>query len=318
MLMLTDLMEAGGGSRSRFYGQPVNKSTTGLYLVGKPQNLVVLPSGTIINIALSTSYAARSTDRGKTWSSVPIYAAGNYYSNAAVNGSGTIVSVCNNTNSAMYSTNDGVSWTGVSLTGTYNWYDCCYDAVNGKFIAIGGAPGASCAISATGQSWLAGGAMPSSNYWYNVGCVNGNTVSTVNQTATSTYAYSSNGGVSWVAKTFPVSINSTLIKVINGVMYVLGCNGSVNYCLRSIDGINWTTTILPVAGAPYGMDYGDGMFMFVGNSAGAPIYQTTDFLTWSSVASGMGSDYPMGIVFTAGRWIIGNSSTAANIYSIGN
>jgi hypothetical protein len=144
------------------------------------------------------------------------------------------------TTSAVSSTN-GTTWISRTIptlgAGTYS------DIVYGNNIYVAIATGSLVtAISTNGNSWSAGGNMPSSAAWGSVAYGNGRFVAIETGTASTKAAISYDKGVTWVDTVLPASTTWRKIAYGQGV-FVCISDGTI--AATSPDGIVWTQRTLP-------------------------------------------------------------------------
>lgn len=151
--------------------------------------------------------------------------------------------------SAYYSVDNGNSWTKVSLPTTGTWASAAGKA--NTFVAItGGATTNNKTVRSTdgGRTWIAGGDLPSIMEWQSVATSNGTNFIAVGRAssnaATTTVAYSDDGGATWYASTMPEAGQWNDIES-NGAAYIAVRSNS-NKAARTIDGgRSWSVVSLP-------------------------------------------------------------------------
>ncbi len=126
------------------------------------------------------------------------------------------------------------TWTGVSFAGT-------------TFVAVRSGSTAT-ARSLDGQTWTAGGLMPSAANWSSTAAgLIGTTnywVAVASGPSTAA-AYSVDAGVTWVAATLPTNANWSAVTYNNGSFVAVATGGTA--AAFSIDGITWTAATLPAS-----------------------------------------------------------------------
>ena len=126
------------------------------------------------------------------------------------------------------------TWTGISFAGT-------------TFVAVRSGSAAT-ARSLDGQTWTAGGLMPSAANWSSTAAgLIGTTnywVAVASGPSTAA-AYSIDGGVNWITATLPTSANWSAVTYNNGSFVAVSTGGTA--AAFSIDGINWTAATLPAS-----------------------------------------------------------------------
>lgn len=306
---------------SRLTGLLVVKTTNGV--VGLySRGLAVTAAGTICAIGFSTT-GARSTDRGKTWTAVSVPASGGTSGwDGLTYGGGRLVAVNNNYTAACYSANDGQSYSTVTIPGgTYNWYDTCYDAVAGRFVAVGGAPGNRAAYSGDGgASWTAS-TMPVTLNWYASASWGGRTLAAgySSGSPTTAYATSEDGGATWTARTLPMALAVNRARIVRGRFCLVGSGtDGKGYLLTSDNGLSdWRVYPLPFVAGDF--DYGEGLWLFMSGAANVPLALTTDLKRFELLNGGGASDSAQNVVFAAGRFVMlpPYNGTTTNVFSLG-
>lgn len=166
---------------------------------------------------------------------------------------------------------NGISWTVRSVVGSLAWRGMAYG--NGRFILT--TNGQNTRISTDGLSWSNGGLMPAVYNWKHIAYGNGNFVSTADTSVGN--AATSTDGISWTARTLPITATWRGIAYGNGTFCILSSSsivitstdGGVTWSNRSIPSFNWT-----------GITYGNGMFVtYQSNSTVAA--SSTDGITWT-------------------------------------
>lgn len=306
---------------SRLTGLPVIKSTNGV--VGLySRGLAVTAAGTICGIGFSTT-GGRSTDRGKTWTAVSVPASGGSSGwNGLTYGGGRLVAVNNNYTAACYSANDGQSYSLSTLPGgIYNWYDACYDAVTGRFIAIGGAPGNRAAYSGDGGASWSAATMPATLNWYTCAAWGGRTLAAGYSSGSpiTTYATSEDGGVTWTARTLPMALAVNRARIVRGRFCLVGVGtDGKGYLLISDNGLSdWRVYALPFVAADF--DCGEGLWMFMSGGGNVPLALTTDLKRFEVLSGGGASDSATSLAFAAGRFVLlpPYNGTTTNVFSLG-
>jgi hypothetical protein len=193
----------------------------------------------LVAVSSSTTVNAYSTNGGVTWASGGALPGG--ISGTAVSvayGDGRWVALGSGGTSA-YSTNGGVSWVAGGAVGSGTYTSIAYG--QGVFVAITtGATTTRISVDG-GQTWSAGGSLPTSSTWTNV-VYGANKFVAVSSDGAVDPAYSVDGGVTWSSADetgYPGSGTITDIRYGQGV-FVVTTSGS-NNAFSSEDGINWTT-----------------------------------------------------------------------------
>lgn len=200
---------------------------------------------------------------------------------------------------------DGASWTTGTLaytpTGTPG---IVWEPVAGLFCAVGGITGSSnAATSPDGTTWTLR-ALPSAVSWNsNLFYGNGRLVAFV--TSTTTAAYSTNGGQSWVAATLPSGAPWSAGDYGGGAHVIIA--GGTTSGTRSTDGgATWAAITLP---ASFTSIFGVNGFLVGFN--GATGYVSSDGgLNWTQVTLPATPLSVGGIVFANGVYVLTSASTS--------
>lgn len=202
-----------------------------------------------------------------------------------------------------------------TLTGSGNW---SVKGFNGKFVAV--RQGATATqVSTTGQTWSAGGALPSSATWSAItaGTVSGTDRFVVIATSGSNAAaYSNDSGATWTASTLPSSANWIDVSFGNG--YFVAIASGSNVSAYSTDGITWTaggtlpssTSWTKVTNGLVGTSV---YFVAIASGGTTNAYSVDNGLNWISGGALPASATWSGIAFGNNRFFVvaTGSSTAA-------
>lgn len=167
-------------------------------------------------------------------------------------------------------------WTATCLEDAYTWY-LGWDAVNTQMIALRYG-GTNCLGTTGDMTWYLLGDLPSSANWYGVVAGNSKVVAIVD--ASTTYAYSSNGGTTWTGSTLPVSANS--INFLSGYFVVPATGTDLGY---SSDGVSWSTSALGSSKTWVSCLMPSDNYYYVFASDGTILKTSTLSSSWTSVAS---------------------------------
>jgi len=161
--------------------------------------------------------------------------------------------------------------------------------LNGRFVAVGGA-GTASAYSIDGQTWLAGGTLPTSTTW--VGIAAG-TIGSVDYflaigNSGTTSAYSTNGGGTWTSTTLPSSGTWQSITFSNGVFVAHVSGGTAT--AYSLDGQTWvaggalpsSTTWSKIAAGLIGSST---YFVVVATGGTAAAYSADNGISWTATGA---------------------------------
>lgn len=260
--------------------------------------------------AVKESYENSAIGSAETWYLKSI--AANPYSGIAY-GNGKFVAVSNGSTSIMHSS-DGVTWTSVTV-GSFGLSDVVY--ANGKFVAVGGELSGSTLItniqvSTDGVTWT----RYTPSFQIQLKAItygNGLFVAVANSGAVNRLATSPDG-INWTQRTPAANNDWQSVAYGNGKFVAISSNGT-NRTMYSTDGINWTgiavtpnsNSIIFADGkfttgknystdgitwtnstlefSPFGIAYGNGLFIAVGQSGTNRIAISTDGITWQLVVA---------------------------------
>lgn len=95
-------------------------------------------------------------------------------------------------------------------------------------------------------------------------------------------ACSSTDGITWTTRTIPVG-NWDTITYGGGLFVAIDRSGGagVTTVVTSPDGINWTSRSLPNAVVCYSITYGNGIFLLLPYNAATTVYTSPDGITWT-------------------------------------
>ena len=170
---------------------------------------------------------------------------------------------------------DGNTWNTVSIptlgAGTYS--NVVYG--NGYFVGIATGSNATVVSSTSGNSWIAGGNMPSTTTWTSMAYGNGRFVAIAS--GSTAVAYSINNGTSWLSSPAGLPASLTWTKITYGQGLFLAVASGTSSCATSPDGVTWTLRTMPSSsnwkGAAFGNPTvaGNGInpiFVAVSNTSG--------------------------------------------------
>jgi hypothetical protein len=242
------------------------------------QSIAALPFSNIIFadnkfVAISNgSFSLLHSADGITWTTVTI---GSFGLSGITYGAGKFVAVgaefsgMNLITNVQVSTN-GTTWTRYTpFTNGPSPKAITYG--NGLFVAVANGGGNRVITSPDGISWTLRNASDN-NDWQSVAYGNGKFVAVAN-TGTNRVMYSTDG-ISWTG--LPINLGSNKIIFADG-KFTTGSN-------YSTDGITWTNTnISPII--PFGIAYGNGLFVAVGQAGTNRIAISTDATSWQLVTA---------------------------------
>ncbi len=138
-----------------------------------------------------------------------------------------------------------------------------------RFVAIA-TSGNGTAYSTNGNTWTAGGNLPSSTTWTSVAYGNGRFVAIAS--GGRSVAYSINGGLNWTAVTPGLPSSQTWTKVSYGQGLFFAVASGTSVCATSPDGINWTARAMPSSSnwinVVHGNPDNNPLWVAVSNSSG--------------------------------------------------
>jgi len=162
-------------------------------------------------------------------------------------------------------------------------------ALNGVFIATGSSS-ANTARSTDGQSWSAGGALPSSGNWVATaaGTIGANDVFVAIASGGTAAAFSTNGGTTWTAATMPSSGSWSSVSFYGGYFVAIVSGGTAT--AYSIDGATWiaggalpsSTTWTDVSAGLIGSS---AYFVAIASGGTAAAYSADNGLTWTATGA---------------------------------
>jgi len=210
---------------------------------------------------------------------------------------------------------DGNTWNTVTIAtlgaGTYS--SLAYG--NGYFVGIATGSNATVVSSTSGNSWAAGGNMPSTTTWTSIAYGNGRFVAIAS--GSKAVAYSINNGTSWLSSPAGLPSSLTWTKITYGQGLFLAIASGTSSCATSPDGVTWTLRTMPSSSAWKGAAFGNPtivgngvspIFVAVSNTSGqigASIRTGATTQGRIEVSSGVvaeirvtepGSGYPRGLV----------------------
>jgi hypothetical protein len=236
-----------------------------------PFSGIAYGNGRFVAVSNGSTTLRHSTD-GITWTSVTIGSSG---LSGIVYANGKFVAVGGELSGSTFVTNVQVSTNGISWTRYNPAFQIQAKAItygNGLFVAVAfGGPGNRVMTSPDGINWTQ--RTPSANNdWQSVAYGNGKFVA-ISSNGTNRVMYSTNG-TSWTGVNVNLGSNAITFaegKFTTGTYY-------------STDGITWTaTTMSPII--PFGITYGNGIFVAVGQAGTNRIAISEDALSWTLVTA---------------------------------
>ena len=236
-------------------------------------------------VAIDSSGLSAYSANGIVWNAGATLSVGIYTGLAYGNGYFVAVSggLAGASTVSAYSTNAGATWTPMAFPVAAAWTGIAYG--NGTFVAVGTSTyqgtGNTTAVNTTGNTWIAGGNLPSNQQWRSVafGAVN-NTFVAVSSGPSNAAAYSTNGGASWTATTLPSSANWVSVTFGNSRFVAIATGGAT--AAYSLDGITWyQANNLPSIQAWATVAYGQGLFVAVVTGSGVAA-SSQDGINWTS------------------------------------
>jgi hypothetical protein len=207
-----------------------------------------------------------------------------------------------------------------TITGSGNWDVKGY---NGVFVAVRASATAT-QRSTTGQTWSAGGALPSSAAWsaINAGTVGStDTFVAISTSGSTDAAYSTNGGVTWTSATLPTPANWIDVTFGNGVFVAIATGGTAT--AYSTDGITWvaggalpsSTTWTKISSGLVGTST---YFVAIASGGTVNAYSADNGLSWIAGGALPGSVSWSGIAYGNNRFFaVASGSTTAAISTSG-
>lgn len=237
-----------------------------------PFSGIAYGNGKFVAISNGSTTLRYSSD-GLTWTSVTI---GSFGLSGIVFADGKFVAVGAQYSGVDLITNvevstDGINWTRYNpFTNGISPKAITYG--NGLFVAVGNLGSNRLMTSTDGISWTIRSVLGNNDSWQSIAYGNNKFVAIANAGDNRTM-YSSDG-INWTG--VPVSLNSNAITFAEG-KFTTGTN-------YSTDGITWTgTTISPII--PFGITYGNGIFVLVGQAGTDRIAISEDATSWTIVTA---------------------------------
>jgi hypothetical protein len=180
-------------------------------------------------------------------------------------------------------------------------------------------------INTLGPVWYSGSGFPANLNPSNL-AHNGSRVVAVGRTmagaATTTGAYSDNGGKTWVSMSMPSREYANIVWAPGPRLFIATCGVSATaatYC-TSPDGLNWTSRTTPGGGNGYWYAVGaNDTTIHMAMYGGTVIYNSTDGVTWGSVALGVGTNTRRVVAGgIANNWVMGGETSPYARYSLNN
>jgi hypothetical protein len=125
----------------------------------------------------------------------------------------------------------------------------------------------------------------------------------------------STDGVTWTARTSNVSTNELFyVAYLNSNFVAVGNGGNAGTggITTSTDGITWTKRNTP-AGSPatfYGVDFGNGYYLAVGDPATVSGCHSTNLSTWTNVDASLTADGRYVVYTSDDKWVVGAAGTS--------
>jgi hypothetical protein len=268
-----------------------------------PFSGIAYGNGRFVAVSNGSTTLRHSTD-GITWNSVTV---GSLGLSGIVYANGKFVAVggqlLDNFVTNVEVSTDGISWTRYNPAFEIQAKSITYG--NGLFVAVAfGGPGNRVMTSPDGINWTQ--RTPSANNdWQSVAYGNGKFVA-VSSNGTNRVMYSTDG-ISWTG--LAVNLNSNAITFAEG-KFTTGTN-------YSTDGITWTgTTISPII--PFGITYGNGIFVAVGQAGTDRIAISEDAISWTLVTAPELNNWSC-ITYGDSKFIaLSNSGTNRSMVSFSN
>lgn len=213
----------------------------------------------------------------------------------------------------LYSTDNGATWTLASNVGglVNDFRDVAYDASTGNLVAVTGVNFGDFATarSSDGLTWVAGGSLPNTQYWYGAGGGGGTFLA--GAFSNTILAYSTNAGVSWLNRNVNYGGGSDCLTYGNGV-WLNTYRNTIGNAYRSTDnGVTWTATSTTFN--PYGSKYVNNVFWVNTLTQGTNSlkFSTDDAVSWQTCTLPVSAYWNVNsLSYVNGYWfIIGNVGT---------
>ena len=266
---------------------------------GGSRYIAVASGGTTSNVSTNgTTWAlGGALPASVTWTDVQYGAADSIW-----------VAIASGTSQAA-SSPDGTTWTSRTMSASANWTSVAYG--NSRFVAVASG-GTATSYSDDGQSWVAGGALPSSTTWSSVTFGNGVFVAVA--TGGTSTAYSTNGTAWTLGGVLPSSTTWCSVRYGNGrFVAIAGTGGAGTAAAYSLNlGVTWIASTLPTSTTWSRIDYGQGLFFAVA-TGGTAAASSPDGVNWTSrtlATSASWNDVAFGSISGAPLWVAVASATA--------
>lgn len=250
--------------------------------------------GTVHMILDNVGNFSTSSDGGLTWSAATaISGFSQDLGGVWVKGAG-IYCVSNDYSATAVTTDHGATWTTGSVDTGGNWMGPAWDPVNNLWCVVNGASG-SAAVSTSPDfvTWTSTANMPSgAGYWSAPAYAGAGRLVCVNSgskegfVATTLYAYSTDGGLTWTGGTLPVSkqwlgpVSSDDYSTLLLIPYQ-----DTPTLISTDKGATWTTgAALPTVASLLDFGFADGVFTATGRD-GSFAAQNTFYCYYISVSS---------------------------------
>ncbi len=198
------------------------------------------------------------------------------------------------------------TWTGISWIG-------------GIYTAIASGTNAT-ARSLDGQTWTAGGTLPSSTTWTSTaaGTIGSTDYVVAIASGGTSAAYSVNNGASWTSATLPASATWSAVTYYQGVFVAVASGGTAN--AYSIDGTSWVAGGALPASATWS-DVSGGLigsspyFVAIASGGTAAAYSADNGATWTATAALPSSTTWSSVAYGNNRFVAVARNTAIAAYS---
>lgn len=201
-----------------------------------------------------------------------------------------------------------LTWRGVAFSG-------------GTFVAI--ATGTNVTTrSIDGQTWTAGGNLPSSTTWVSVaaGTIGATTYFVAVASGGTAAAYSTDGGQNWTASTLPSSSTWASVAYYNSTFVAVASGGTA--AAYSTNGTTWTAATLPASATWSDVEGGfigtSVYFVAIASGGTAAAYSADNGANWTSTGSLPASTTWSSLTFGNNRFVaVARASTSAAISTNG-
>lgn len=289
----TKAIMVGYGSNKAVYSSGTSFQTWVASTLPASLNWTGVASRSVYSIAVASgsTTVAYSENTGASWTAYTLPSAANWI--ACAHDGTNPIAIATGSNAAAYSTNKGKNWIAATLPSSTTWIACWIEGANAVAIATNGVAAYSSNYGATWTSKTLPGSITTWKYLAGNGT---NVIALANNT--SSYAYSTDGGISWTAGSFGISKDWAWIK--NYAVYQVVTSTGEVYQATNIAG-PWALYTISYPGTQYALGFGNGMFVTAPYSGNVGKY-SYDGVNWLNTGEFPGVSY-ISIAYGNGRWI---------------